>query len=249
MSASSGSGAPIRSRSSSTTATSLQHRLGAASSVPRATSTRPGSATVAPIARRPWARTSSSAPRTSSASRSSTAPASAARLSAASTRPVAGAAGEVGRLHAQVVDVDLEPQRDRPVAADVDHVARAARGPARLDPALQQQAEVDQLARPAATPWSCSGPVSWAIVARERGPRSITCSEHHAEVVPAHRARRRELARRFWCPTAESETVAVTKRATLRHKSALMRNKWVGPPFAGGGHIADFRGLHPTTGV
>ena len=86
---------------------------------------------------------------------------------------VARAAGEVGGLHADVVDVDLQPERDHAVARDIDHQAGRPAVPRCSAP------------RSTSSPKSISSetsedtvllfrPVSVAIVARERGPRSTT---------------------------------------------------------------------------
>ena len=54
-------------------------------------------------------------------------------------------ASQVERTHGQVVDVDLEPERDDAAARELDHLAGAADGAALLEPALDEQVEPDQL--------------------------------------------------------------------------------------------------------
>ena len=139
-------GPSMRSRSSSTTGTSIQCRFGATSSAPRSMSTRPGTATVAPIGRRPCAWTSFSAPCVERAERVEDLLDAAAAVVDRLHPLVARAAGEVGGLDADVVDVDLQPERDHAVARDVDHQARPPGGAAVLGAALDEQPEVHQLA-------------------------------------------------------------------------------------------------------
>src|SRR3954471_14745268 len=133
---------PIRSCNISTTGTSCQCRFGATSNEPRSMSTSPGSATVAPIGRRPCAWTASSAPRGDLTEPVEDVVDRAAAVVGRLHALVARAAREVGGLDGDVVDVDLQAQRNDAIARHVDHEPGPARRPTVLGTALDQQPEL-----------------------------------------------------------------------------------------------------------
>ena len=114
-------------------------------------------------------------------------------------RLVARAAGEVGGLYAEVVDVDLQPERDHAIARDVDHQAGPAGGPAVLGAALHEQAELHQFADEAR-----DRALVEPGVLRDRRARARAAldhlTQHDAQVVAAHGALAGELDRRLRGP-------------------------------------------------
>ena len=169
-------------------------------------STRPGSATVAPIGRSPWAWTSFSAPCGQRAERVEDLVDAAAAVVDGLHRLVARAAGEIGGLHAEVVDVDLEPQRDHAVARDVDHQPGPAGRPAVLRAALDQQPELHQLADQAR-----DRALVEPGVLRDRRPRPRAAldhlTQHDAQVVAPDGALARKLDRRLRGPHEGTEPI------------------------------------------
>ena len=156
---------------------------------------------------RPWRRSAAgpapgprrSAPRASSPSRSRTSSTLRPRLSAASMRLVARAAGEIGGLDADVVDVDLQPERHHAVARDVDHQARPAGGAAVLGAALHEQPELHQFAHQAGDRALVEPGVGGDRRARARAALDHL-AQHDAQVVPPHGALARELDGRLRGP-------------------------------------------------
>ena len=93
--------------------------------------------------------------------------------------------GEVERADGQVVDVDLEPERDHAAARQLDDLAGPADRAALLEPALDQQVEPDQLGDQAR-----DGRLVEAGLERDRGARARAVlgqmTQDHAQVVPAY---------------------------------------------------------------
>ena len=201
----------MRSRSSSMTGTSVQCRFGATSSAPRWMSTRPGSATVAPIGRRPCARTSFSAPCVERAERVEDLLDAAAAVVDGLHRLVAGAAGQIGGLDAEVVDVDLQPERDHAVARDVDDQARPPGGAAVLRAALDEQAELHQLADQAGHRALVQAGVLGDGRARPRAAFHHL-PQHDAQVVAPDRPLTRELDCRLGGPHEWTEPIDAGRR-------------------------------------
>ncbi len=108
---------------------------------------------------------------------------------------VALGAREVERADGEVVDVDLEPERGHAAAGELHDLARAADGPALLEPALDEQVELHQLGHEAR-----HGRLVEPGLGGDRRPRARAAlgdvPQHDAEVVPAHGA----LIRQTWGP-------------------------------------------------
>ncbi len=102
-------------------------------------------------------------------------------------RLVTRATGEVGGLHAEVVDVDLQAESDHAVARDIDHEPGPSGGPAVLRAALHEQPELHQLADQAR-----HRALVEPGVLRDRRPRARAALDHltqnDAQVVTPHGA-------------------------------------------------------------
>ena len=205
----------MRSRSSSTPARRFQCRFGATAA--RRSRCRPG-----PAPRRSRRSGAGPAPgprpaRPRRARRARRRPPRRARprLSTASIALVARAAGEIGGLHADVVDVDLQPERDHAVARDIDHQAGPPGRAAVLGAALDEQPELHQLADQAG-----HRALVEPGVLRDRRPRARPALDHlaqdDAQVVAPHGTLARELDRRLRGPHETDVSVSTDRSAASR---------------------------------
>ena len=162
--------------SSSATGISDQPRFGARSSVPVCASTRPGSATATPAGDEILRSRPRRAPPRHPASRFSTGPGDERRLSRVHTPLVADVAGQILDADGEVVDVDLEPDRDDAVA-ELERLGRPADPPERSSSPVSRSrsSSISSPTRLETVPRV--SPVSAATRARERGsPPAICCS-------------------------------------------------------------------------
>ena len=133
-------------------------------------------------------------------------------------------AGEVERAHRQVVDVDLEPERDDAAAGELDDLTGPPDRAALLEPALDQQLEADQLGDQARDRRLVETGLERDRRARARAVLG-DMAEHHTQVVPADGTLIREPGATLHIPTL-SAIVKIRRRPA----AARRRGTASGPP-------------------